>query len=274
MHPQAGGKGLHSRTLQVLEQSVAHWVMSRNVIVLMIPMVSREGDVHRSDIRLRDYARTLDGLVLQGGADLSPRSYGEEPLRPEWSGDAIRDAYELELLEAFLAERKPVLGICRGMQLINVAFGGSLYQDIPSQLPGAITHEADDYDRHAHDVCIEPGGLLDEHLGGERQGAVISIHHQAVKRLGHGLKVEARSAGDGLVEAISSESDGFVLGLQWHPEFHPPGRGSLLDGDALLDGFLQAARDAAASADQAKAGKSMFNPGSRPSRGMHSKSPS
>jgi len=115
LHPQQGAQGLYTRTLQILEQSVAHWVLSRNCIVLMIPSITRDGDLFRSDIRLRDYVGCLDGLVLQGGADLSPKSYGEEPLRPEWSGDPIRDAYELELLQAFLDQRKPVLGICRGM---------------------------------------------------------------------------------------------------------------------------------------------------------------
>lgn len=245
VHPQAGAKGLNSRTLQVLEQSVAHWVMSRNVIVLMIPMISTHGDLFRSDIRLRDYAHFLDGLVLQGGADLSPRSYGEEPLRPEWSGDAIRDAYELELLQSFLDVEKPVLGICRGMQLINVAFGGSLYQDIPSQLPESIAHEHLEYDQHEHKVTVVDGGKLAAHLGGARSGSVVSIHHQAVKRLGDGLRIEARAVGDELIEAVSGEAHPFVVGVQWHPEFHQPQRQKLLDCDPLLDAFLTAARQAA-----------------------------
>jgi putative glutamine amidotransferase len=245
VHPQAGATGLNSRTLQVLEQSVAHWVLSRNVIVLMIPMISCDGDLFRSDIRLRDYAHFLDGLVLQGGADLSPRSYGEEPLRPEWAGDAVRDAYEMELLHSFLDAKKPVLGICRGMQLINVAFGGSLYQDIPSQLPSSISHENLEYDQHEHQIQVAEGGKLAAHLGGASSGRVVSIHHQAVKRLGEGLRVEARAVGDELIEAVSGEAHPFVVGVQWHPEFHQPHRQKLLDCDPLLDAFLTAARSAA-----------------------------
>jgi putative glutamine amidotransferase len=247
LHPQAGARGLSSRTLQVLEQSVAHWILSRNVIVLMIPMISSGGDIASSDIRLRDYANYLDGLVLQGGADLNPRSYGEEPLRPEWSGDAIRDAYELELLKAFLDADKPVLGICRGMQLINVAFGGSLYQDIPTQLPASIAHEHSLYDGYEHAIDVVRGGLLERGLRGTSRGHVVSIHHQAIKQLGHGLRVEARAVGDGLIEAVSSEHQQFVLGVQWHPEFHGPRQG-LLDCGPLLDTFLAAARDTAREA--------------------------
>ena len=105
-HPQAGAKGLQSKSLQYLEQSVAHWVMSRDVMVFMIPSVSGDGIVYRSNIRLSDYAEYLDGLVLQGGADISPQCYGEEPLHPDWAGDRVRDAYEMELLHEFMESGK------------------------------------------------------------------------------------------------------------------------------------------------------------------------
>lgn len=120
-HPQPGATGLQSKSLQYLEQSVAHWAMSREVMVLMIPSVSGDGIVHRSRIRLSDYPQYLDGLILQGGADISPQSYGEQPANPEWAGDRQRDAYEMELLHEFMEAGKAVLGICRGAQLINVA---------------------------------------------------------------------------------------------------------------------------------------------------------
>jgi len=90
-HPQPGATGLQSKSLQYLEQSVAHWVMSREVMVFMIPSVSGDGMVHRSSIRLSDYPQYLDGLVLQGGADISPPSYGEQALHPDWAGDRQRD---------------------------------------------------------------------------------------------------------------------------------------------------------------------------------------
>src|SRR5918999_6271909 len=135
-HPQPGAKGVHSKTLQYLEQSVAHWVMSRDVLVFMVPTVDKERLLHRSNIRVADYARALDGLVLQGGADVSPSTYGEEPLAPEWAGDRLRDVYEIELVHEFIEAAKPVLGICRGAQLINVAFGGALSQGIPPHIAG------------------------------------------------------------------------------------------------------------------------------------------
>lgn len=139
-HPQPGATGLQSKSLQYLEQSVAHWVMSRDVMVFMIPSVSGDGIVHRSSIRLSDYPQYLDGLVLQGGADISPQCYGEEALRAEWAGDRLRDAYEMELLHEFMEAGRPVLGICRGAQLINVALGGTLYQDIATQYERPEVH--------------------------------------------------------------------------------------------------------------------------------------
>jgi putative glutamine amidotransferase len=132
--------GVWSRTLHYLEQSVVHWVISRDVLPVMIPAVDRESLVRRTDISLHGYAAALDGLLLQGGNDVAPESYGEAPLAPEFQGDRMRDRYEIELLDAFIETGKPVLGICRGCQLINVAFGGTLYQDIPTQRPDALPH--------------------------------------------------------------------------------------------------------------------------------------
>src|SRR4051812_47036753 len=117
-HPESGATGLRSKTLQYLEESIAQWVMSRDVLVFMIPTVNTNGLLRPSSIKLRDYAKHLDGLVLQGGADVSPHSYSQAPTRPEWSGDRTRDMYELELLHEFVEAGKPVLGICRGCQLI------------------------------------------------------------------------------------------------------------------------------------------------------------
>lgn len=240
-HPEQGSRGIRTKTLQVLEQSIAQWVMARDVLVLMVPSVVQDGMLMRSNIRLRDYAEYLDGLILQGGADVSPRAYGEEPLRPEWSGDPVRDAYELELLHEFMEARKPVLGICRGMQLINVALGGSLYQDLPSQQPLPIAHESGDYDRNIHTVGFAEGGQLSGWFGGLAGGRVVSIHHQGINRLGRDALVEA-TAEDGVVEAIRWKGRSFVCGVQWHPEFHQQPEGELLDCAPLLEVFLAAAR--------------------------------
>ncbi|PKO83533.1 MAG: peptidase C26 [Betaproteobacteria bacterium HGW-Betaproteobacteria-11] len=241
-HPEPGSAGIRSRTLQVLEQSVAQWIASRNVLVLMVPSVVADGELLRSNIRLRDYAEYLDGLILQGGNDVSPQTYGEEPLRPEWTGDPVRDAYELELVHEFMEAGKPILGICRGMQLINVALGGSLYQDLPTQHPDALAHETAAYDRYAHAIEFTAGGKFSAWFGGSGGGQVVSIHHQALNRLGRGVMVEAQ-ASDGVIEAVRWNGRSFVCGVQWHPEFHGQAAGGdLLDCAPLLDAFLGAAR--------------------------------
>jgi putative glutamine amidotransferase len=243
-HPPPDARGLRSKTMQYLEQSAAHWVMSRDVLVFMVPTVDREGLLHRDSIRVSDYARHLDGLVLQGGADVDPRNYGEEPLDAKWETDRMRDAYEMELLYEFIEARKPVLGLCRGLQIINVAFGGTLVQDIATQLPEAQAHVTEQYDRHGHEVRIEPGSGLARLYPGAERAQVTSIHHQAIKALGRNLVVEAWSEPDGLVEAVRGTGPGYVFAVQWHPEFHAPGARGLLDCTPILDEFLSAARDA------------------------------
>ena len=247
-HPEEGAKGLRGRTLQYLEESIAQWVMSRDVLVFMIPTVNTNGLVHPSSIRLRDYAKHLDGLVLQGGADVSPQSYAEAATRPEWGGDRVRDMYELELLHEFIEAGKPVLGICRGCQLINVALGGTLYQDIATDVPSSIVHVNDEYDRLHHAIQFPPGSSLaglfpSSNSETGKEWVVNSIHHQAVKDLGRDLSVEAVSGVDNITEAIRYRKAPFVMGLQWHPEFHRAGGPELLDCTPILDGFLRAARE-------------------------------
>lgn len=242
-HPELGAKGLRSKTLQYLEESIAQWVMSRDVMVFMIPTVNNNSLLHPSNIRLRDYAKHLDGLVLQGGADVSPQTYSEVATRPEWSGDRARDMYELELLHEFVEAGKPVLGICRGCQLINVAFGGTLYQDIASDVPAAIEHVNDLYDSHYHTIRFQQGSTLEAMFPSKSDALVNSIHHQAVKDLGRDLVVEAVSGPDNIVEAIRYRKARFVMGLQWHPEFHRGRSAELLDCTPILDDFLSAARE-------------------------------
>ena len=221
---------------------MAQWAMTRDVLLLMVPSVVQDGALTRSNIRLRDYAHYLDGLILQGGADVSPGAYGEEPLRPEWSGDPVRDSYELELVHEFMEAGKPILGICRGMQLLNVALGGTLYQDVKTQYEDAVHHESGHYDAHSHAIKFESHGKMAGWFGGIEGGNVISIHHQAVKRPGRDIVVEARSSEDGMIEAIRWNGSSFVCGVQWHPEFHAqtPAEG-LLDCAPLLEAFLAAA---------------------------------
>ena len=127
-HADAARPIFTGKTLQYIEQSVAHWVASQGALPVMVP--SPLGDTSRGTVGFDDYAAWLDGLVLMGGSDMWPGHYGEEPLKPQWTGDRVRDEYETALARAFVAAAKPVFGVCRGLQVINVAFGGTLLQDI------------------------------------------------------------------------------------------------------------------------------------------------
>ena len=244
-HPDGQRKAAPSKTLQWIEQSTAHWVMSSGALAVMIPAPA--GETFRGDVTLRDYAQWLDGLVLHGGADVWPGSYGEEPLKPDWSGDRLRDEYEIALVKAFSDAGKPVFGICRGLQLINVAHGGTLYQDIGTQKPGALVHrDAAAYDMNFHDVDIVPGTRLAELLPEDRGRKINSVHHQAIKDLAPGFQIEAVSPDDGVIEAVRHQGDAWIAAVQWHPEFHFPQLG-VVDDTPLLEDFLAAARAARSS---------------------------
>ncbi len=161
----------------------------------------------------------LDGLLLSGGEDIAPARYGQA-LEP-WTGlvDEERDHTELGLVRAWLARSKPLLAICRGHQVLNVALGGTLYQDIMTQVTAALDHAyvtSRPMENSVHDVDIEKGSALARILGGHRF-AVNSAHHQAVWQPGQGLGVVAR-ASDGIVEGIELADYPFCVGVQWHPE--------------------------------------------------------
>ncbi len=242
LHKVPAELGFRGKTLQFLEQSVAHWIMSLGAVATMLPALEHGGPLRRSEVRVCDIAELLDGLVLQGGTDLDPRLYGEEPTHTQGPFDAIRDRFELDLIDAFTHQGKPVLGICRGMQLINVARGGSLHQDLCASGTTDYRHVDDDaYDQHLHEVHIDAGSHLARWHGFSGAAKVTSIHHQGVARLGHGLIVEAHSH-DGVVEAFRHEGEAFLYGVQWHPEFQDGSVPGVLPADPLMQAFLEAAQ--------------------------------
>ncbi len=247
--------GVFTKTLHYLEQSVAHWVLSGHAMAVMVPAVTKGSIVQRSDLDLNDYARALDGLVLQGGNDVAPACYGETPQHPDWAGDAARDQYEIELIQAFMDAGKPVFGVCRGLQLLNVMHGGTLWQDTLSQRPGTPDHRAlGKYEHHFHEVAIEPGSRLAQLYPGVHRATTNSIHHQSIKELAPGFVVEARCPADQTIEAIrkvgpnANGRNSYVAAVQWHPEFHNAQAQGTLDDSAMLEDFLEACRAAKAPA--------------------------
>lgn len=160
----------------------------------------------------------LDGLLVTGGADVDPASYGQEP-HPETAGTRPeRDAFELALICEATRRDLPLLAVCRGMQVLNVARGGTLLQ----HLPGVVGHEehrrtAGTFAGNDHDVVLTPGSLAARAAGEERHGT-LSHHHQGVDRVGEGLVVTGRATRDDLVEAVEDPARRWVLGVQWHPE--------------------------------------------------------
>jgi putative glutamine amidotransferase len=242
LHPDPHRAVFAKKTLHYIEQSMAHWIMASGSLPVMIP--SPAGETARGEVHFDDYAQWLDGLVLHGGADVWPGSYGETPLQERWSGDRIRDEYEIALIKAFVEAGKPVFGVCRGLQLINVAFGGTLLQDIGTQLPQALAHrDADLYDHNFHQLEIVPKTRLDALLEGVSSYKINSVHHQGIKELAPDFMVEARCPDDGMIEAIRYCGPSYVAAVQWHPEFHHPELNTL-DDTPLLNDFLAAAQAA------------------------------
>ena len=161
----------------------------------------------------------LDGILLSGGGDVAPALFGAEDHPEVISVDPDRDRVEIQLVQMGIEKGLPFLGVCRGIQILNVALGGTLYTHIPDQLDGAVHHPyipGKPRDYLAHDVRIEPNSLLSEILS-QSQVMVNSMHHQGIARLATGLR-PAAYAPDGLIEAVELENYRFGLGVQWHPE--------------------------------------------------------
>jgi len=224
------------------------------VPVIAITRCSKQHDYEEAvrraggEVRVLDYdtdrpaevVKEVDGILLPGGDDVTPSLYGDEPHPKFEAAEPGRDAYELELAKRAGDADVPLFAICRGIQVLNVARGGTLVQDIPSQLPDAIPHEVRDTPfTIAHDVWVSEGTLLHELLRERIDGdacPVNSRHHQAVQKIGEGLVVSA-TAPDGVIEAVEDPSKRFCLGVQWHPEnFYRTG-----EFRALFEAFVAAA---------------------------------
>ena len=166
---------------------------------------------------LQSILAALRGIILSGGPDMHPRTYGEEPLAGLDEVDAALDHFELQVAGLALQNHLPVLAICRGIQVLNVSMGGTLYQDIASQVPESICHTPKvDKGVHTHTVQIEPKTRLYS-IFRKKEIWVNGKHHQAVKDPAPGLVVSAR-AKDGIIEALEHPERPFVIGVQWHPE--------------------------------------------------------
>jgi putative glutamine amidotransferase len=217
--------GLWDEQAVLLSRSYVEAVQRAGGLGVMIPP---------DELLLEDPAEMLDlldGLVLAGGADIDPASYGEQAHPETLDTVPERDRFEIALVRAAIERDLPVLGICRGMQLINVAYGGTLLQHLPERF-GHHEHlrVAGTFDGADHDVDLLEDSLA-ARAAGETHHATKSHHHQGVDRLGEGLQISGSSSMDGLPEAIEMPDRRFVLGVQWHPEADETSRvvGALVD---------------------------------------------
>jgi putative glutamine amidotransferase len=196
------------RRVHVLYDDYVQAVLVAGGIPVLLPTI-RDEDGRGA------YAQPLHGLLIPGSpADVDPAYYGEEPHQRLGPVNPLRTDFEIQLVRLALAHALPVFGICGGAQVLNVALGGSLYQDIPSQVPKAYKHSGSPETGHSIDIVPETrlAGIL-----GLQELRVNSLHHQAVKVPGQGTVVSA-SARDGVIEAVEIPDRSFVIGVQWHPE--------------------------------------------------------
>ncbi|CAN5762314.1 gamma-glutamyl-gamma-aminobutyrate hydrolase family protein [soil metagenome] len=183
------------------------------------------------------------GLVLSGGEDVHPSRYGEQPSPALGQVEPLRDEMEFHAVECATAREIPIFGICRGLQVLNVYFGGTLYQDIASDRPGELLRhqQAQPWSERTHDAHVLPDSLL-HRVVGEDHLRINSFHHQAVKHLAPGMRVVAR-ADDGLVEAIERPDYPWLLGVQWHPERNEASAPAADPDRRLFAGFREAVEE-------------------------------
>lgn len=223
--------GVTTQSLQAVEGIPASmppsWIMNRMYLdalvragaaPVLLPLLADQPDV------MRALYERLDGLLLPGGVDIEPATFGEARHPLLRHTDPPRDVVELQLARWAMADGLPVLGLCRGLQILNIAAGGTLYQDVQAQRFGSQKHdfEPPEHTRDflAHEVELVTGSRLHA-LAGAASAPVNSMHHQGIQRLGDGLAATAH-APDGLVEAIEGTGNSFTVAVQWHPESLEP----------------------------------------------------
>lgn len=199
----------------VMNQRYYYAISLVGAVPILVPLLDDDEDT------LREIFDRVDGVLVPGGVDMDPATYGEEPHERLGRVDPARDRTELAFARWCIEDKKPFLGLCRGAQVLNVAAGGSLWQDLDAQYEGAIKHDyfptyGFERDHLAHEVTVTRGSRLRHAMEIERF-AVNSMHHQGLKTIGRGLAATA-VAPDGLVEAVELDDDAFVVGVQWHPE--------------------------------------------------------
>ncbi|MGZ3747579.1 MAG: gamma-glutamyl-gamma-aminobutyrate hydrolase family protein [Pseudobdellovibrionaceae bacterium] len=234
MYPDPARVVFGKKTLTYLETDMSRFLSRKNIMPVLLPDVPWE--------QLETYLQEMDAFVFQGGADISPLSYKETLIENgRWPGDSYRDQYELKIMDWAFKNKKPILGICRGFQLMNVYFGGTLYQDLKLQTKTEIEHRnAELYDQIFHEVECTPGSLL-EKIYGQKKLWVNSVHHQGVKTLGKDLVVDAHCPQDQLIEAFHHKNmnENLVLAVQWHPEFSHTIQNKVINPEPLLNYFLE-----------------------------------
>ena len=238
--------GIATQTLEAVPGELPPcWIMGQRyvdalravgAIPWLIPLLPDDLDT------LKEIYHRLDGLFFTGGVDVDPSRYGEAKQPFCGRTDLSRDDVEIQLIRWALSDRKPVLAVCRGIQVLNVAMGGSLYQDVAVQAPAALKHDyfptEDNTARDflAHAIEVSPNSRLNELLG-STSVRVNSMHHQAIKRLAPGLKPTA-IAPDGILEGVEGTNGQYLIGVQWHPE-------ELCDGDPAMRRLFASFVDAA-----------------------------
>lgn len=204
--------GLNRQDMIMLTVDYSSSVIEAGGLPIYIPISS----LNEEDIEL--YLNKIDGLIFSGGHDIHPKYYDEKIKYDNVKPNIKRDKFEMKLLSKAIERKKPILGICRGLQLINIYFGGKLFQDIKEDKNTNIDHRGSvkEKTKQAHEVNLKDGLLLNR-IYNESKLLVNSVHHQAISKLGDGLVANAKS-NDSIIEGIEHKDYPFIIGVQWHPE--------------------------------------------------------